>query len=152
MKRLLAANSGPIYQMGRCFRNEEAGRYHNPEFTMLEWYRPCFDMYRLMNEVDDLLQEVLDCDASESLYQQAFLRYSISTLYLLIKKNYVKWLQTDLSNIADTEEDKDTLLQLLFVSGVEPHIGLEKPTFIYHFASQASLAEISSEDHRSRAF
>ncbi len=47
---------------------------------MLEWYRPCFDMYRLMNEVDDLLQEVLDCEASESLsYHQAFCAISIST-------------------------------------------------------------------------
>lgn len=55
----------------------------------------------------------------------------------------------DLSNIADTEEDRDTLLQLLFTVGVEPYIGRDKPAFIYHFpASQASLAEISTEDHR----
>ncbi|MGQ7191788.1 hypothetical protein ACUODJ_61400, partial [Escherichia sp. HC-CC] len=49
----------------------------------------------------------------------------------------------DLSNVADTEEDRDTLLQLLFTFGVEPNIGKEKPTFVYHFpASQASLAQI----------
>lgn len=55
----------------------------------------------------------------------------------------------DLSNIADTEEDRDTLLQLLFTMGVEPHIGKDRPTFIYHFpATQASLAQISPEDHR----
>lgn len=54
----------------------------------------------------------------------------------------------DLSNIADTEEDRDTLLQLLFTVGVELHIGCDKPTFVYHFpATQASLAEISTEDH-----
>ncbi|HBE4228403.1 TPA: elongation factor P--(R)-beta-lysine ligase, partial [Escherichia coli] len=59
MKRLLVAGCGPVFQLCRSFRNEEMGRYHNPEFTMLEWYRPHYDMYRLMNEVDDLLQQVL---------------------------------------------------------------------------------------------
>ncbi|OCA53278.1 elongation factor P--(R)-beta-lysine ligase [Photorhabdus namnaonensis] len=151
MKRLLAAGSGPIYQLGRCFRNEEAGRYHNPEFTMLEWYRPHYDMYRLMNEVDDLLQQILDCENAESLsYQQAFLRYlDIDPLSAEKEKLREVAAKLDLSNIADREEDRDTLLQLLFAVGVEPHIGTEKPTFIYHFpASQASLAEISKEDHR----
>ncbi|MCA6221288.1 elongation factor P--(R)-beta-lysine ligase [Photorhabdus antumapuensis] len=151
MKRLLAAGSGPIYQLGRCFRNEEAGRYHNPEFTMLEWYRPHYDMYRLMNEVDDLLQQILDSESAESLsYQQAFLRYlDIDPLSAEKEKLREVAAKLDLSNIADIEEDRDTLLQLLFAVGVEPHIGTEKPTFIYHFpASQASLAEISKEDHR----
>lgn len=55
----------------------------------------------------------------------------------------------DLSNVADQEEDRDTLLQLLFTMGVEPHIGKEKPAVVYHFpATQASLAVISTEDHR----
>ncbi|NHB96179.1 elongation factor P--(R)-beta-lysine ligase [Photorhabdus stackebrandtii] len=151
MKRLLAAGSGPIYQISRCFRNEEAGRYHNPEFTMLEWYRPHYDMYRLINEVDDLLQQILDCESAESLsYQQAFLRYlDIDPLSAEKEKLREVAAKLDLSNIADTEEDRDILLQLLFTVGVEPHIGTERPTFIYHFpASQASLAEISKEDHR----
>lgn len=151
MKRLLSAGSGPIYQMGKSFRNEEAGRHHNPEFTMLEWYRPRYDMYRLMNEVDDLLQQVLDCETAETLsYQQAFTRHldvdPLSADKAQLREAAAK---LDLSNIADTEEDRDTLLQLLFVMGVEPHIGRDKPTFVYHFpATQASLAEISTEDHR----
>ncbi len=151
MKRLLAAGSGPIFQMGKSFRNEEAGRHHNPEFTMLEWYRPHYDMYRLMNEVDDLLQQILDCESAESLsYQQAFIRYlDIDPLTASKEKLREVAAKLDLSNIADQEDDRDTLLQLLFAMGVETQIGLEKPAFIYHFpASQASLAEISKEDHR----
>ncbi|MGQ7156296.1 amino acid--tRNA ligase-related protein, partial [Escherichia coli] len=130
----------PVFQLCRSFRNEEMGRYHNPEFTMLEWYRPHYDMYRLMNEVDDLLQQVLDCPAAESLsYQQAFLRY-LEIDPLSADKTQLREVaaKLDLSNVADTEEDRDTLLQLLFTFGVEPNIGKEKPTFVYHFpASQA---------------
>ncbi|CCP04455.1 putative lysyl-tRNA synthetase [Erwinia amylovora Ea644] len=151
MKRLLAAGSGPIYQLCRSFRNEEMGRYHNPEFTMLEWYRPHYDMYRLMNEVDDLLQQVLECAPAETLsYQQAFQRHleidPLSADKAQLREAAEKLGAADLAN---REEDRDTLLQLLFVLGVEPEIGKEKPAFVYHFpASQAALAEISPEDHR----
>lgn len=151
LKRLLAAGSGPIYQLGHNFRNEEAGRFHNPEFLMLEWYRPHFDMYRLMNEMDDLLQQILDCESAETLsYQQAFTRHleidPLSADKAQLKEAAARLM---LGEVAQKEEDRDTLLQLLFVTGVEPNIGKERPTFIYHFpASQAALAKISTEDHR----
>ena len=151
MKRLLAAGSGPIYQMNRSFRNEEAGRHHNPEFTMLEWYRPHYDMYRLMNEVDDLLQQILECDSAETLsYQQAFIRCLNVDPLSAEKEALVTVAETlGVGDLAAAEEDRDTLLQLLFMLGVEPKIGQDKPAFVYHFpASQASLAEISTEDHR----
>lgn len=151
MKRLLAAGSGPIFQLCRSFRNEEAGRHHNPEFTMLEWYRPHYDMYRLMNEVDDLLQQVLECPPAETLsYQQAFLRH-LEIDPLSADKTQLREVAEKLGvgDLANREEDRDTLLQLLFVMGVEPQIGKDKPAFVYHFpASQAALAEISTEDHR----
>lgn len=149
MKRLLAEGSGPIFQICKVFRNEEAGKHHNPEFTMLEWYRPYFDMYRLIDEVDDLLQSILDCPPAESFsYQFAFQEYvgvdplsaSTAELTLLAKKH----------GLHDPEqEDRDTLLQFLFSQVVEKNIGKERPTAIYHFpASQAALAQISTEDHR----
>lgn len=93
MKRLLVAGCGPVFQLCRSFRNEEMGRYHNPEFTMLEWYRPHYDMYRLMNEVDDLLQQVLDYARQ----QKAFLINKLScviwklTRSLPTKRNCGKW-------------------------------------------------------------
>lgn len=151
MKRLLAAGSGPIYQICKCFRNhEDVSRYHNPEFTMLEWYRIQFDMMQMINEVDDLLQSILDCEPAERIsYQKAFQRHlnidpleaDHATLVEAIKQLNIE-LNTD-------DYDRDTLLQCLFSFGVEPHIGQEKPIAVYNFpASQAALAAISSEDHR----
>ena len=68
--------AGAIYQICKAFRNEEAGRFHNPEFTMLEWYRPGFDHLELMSEIDQLMQLLLGCaEAKRLTYQDAFIQY-----------------------------------------------------------------------------
>lgn len=151
MKRLLAAGSGCIYQICKSFRNEENGRYHNPEFTMLEWYRVGFDHHQLMDEMDELLQLVLGCgDAQRMSYQQAFLSV-LGVCPLEASMTELKRVASEqgLSDIAEPEQDRDTLLQLLFSIGVEGKIGQDVPAFVFDFpASQAALAKINPQDPR----
>lgn len=149
MKRLLAAGSGAIFQLCHVFRNEESGARHNPEFTMLEWYRPHFDMYRLINEVDDLLQHILDCEPADSFsYQFVFQEY-VGLDPLSADKQELIAKAKEHHFIGAENEDRDTLLQFLFSEVVEPQIGKQRPVAVYHFpATQAALAQISSEDHR----
>lgn len=151
MKRLLAAGSGAIYQIGKSFRNEESGRYHNPEFAMLEWYRPGFDDVALMDEMELLLKRVLSCgDAARLSYQQAFLDHlSIDPLTATVTELRTVAESRQLGDFVSVEEDRDTLLQLLFSMVIEPQIGQAAPCFIYHFpASQAALAQIHPQDPR----
>ena len=126
MKRLLAADSGAIFQITKAFRHESAGRFHNPEFTMLEWYRPDFDDKALMAELDELLQLTINAKPAKYLsYQQAFIDYlgfdplttELSELKTIINQySNDEWLQN--------ESNTGTLLQWLFSMKIEPLLGL----------------------------
>ena len=147
MKRLLAAGSGCIYQITKAFRQGEVGRLHNPEFTMLEWYRLGFDHHQLMNEVDALLQCVLQTLPAERIsYGEAFEKYvginpHVTTIDILQAAGEKHAIHFD--NILE----KNGWLDLLFTHCIEPHLGKEKPCFIYDFPiSQAALAKIRPEN------
>ncbi|MCB5162699.1 EF-P lysine aminoacylase EpmA [Marinomonas algarum] len=144
MKRLLCAGAGSIYQLGKVFRAEEVGRRHSIEFTMLEWYRLHFDHWQLMDEMQQLLASLIDNDALQCerlSYQAAFLRHTgldpfRATLQQLQQKAH------EHTEYGLQEGDRDTLLELLFASVVEPAIGQHAPCFIHSYpASQAALAK-----------
>lgn len=151
MKRLLSAGSGSIFQIAKAFRNEESGRYHNPEFTLLEWYRVGFDHFQLMDEMEQLLQLVLNCGKAKRLtYQQAFKQIlNVDPLSASIEALKNAGAELNLGDVLENETDFDTVLQLLFCFAIEPVIANETPCFVYNFpASQAALARISQEDAR----
>lgn len=151
MKRLLAAGSGCIYQIAKAFRNEEVGRYHNPEFTMLEWYRVGFDDNALMNEIDALMQRTLSVEYCEKRsYQDAFQEFvGLDPLLATYEVLSEKLIALNMQNLLAGNLSRDDMLQLLFSEYVEPKIGQVVPCFIYDFpASQASLARINQVDSR----
>ncbi len=144
MKKLLAAGSGDIYQICKAFRKEEFGRLHNPEFTMLEWYRINFDHHDLMDEVEELLKYTINSSkASRYSYQEICEKYlKLNPHKITVKKLKQLAKENDLL-VAGISDDRDTWLQLLFTHLVEPNLGIKQPVFIYDFpASQAMLAKI----------
>lgn len=152
MKRLLASGYGCCYQICKAFRHEEHGRFHNPEFSMLEWYRLGFDHFKLMNEVGELLELVLGCKSVEKISYQALFIRELSLDPLSASKEEL--LETIASHqmISDwliEESNIDTLMQFIMSEILEPRIGQSVPCFVYDFpASQASLANISTSDSR----
>ncbi|MCW8832262.1 MAG: elongation factor P--(R)-beta-lysine ligase [Colwellia sp.] len=152
MKRLLASGYGCIFQIAKAFRHEAAGRFHNPEFTMLEWYRLGFDHFDLMNEVAELLEAVLQCKTPTQItYQQLFIE-QVGVDPLTANREQLLAVITAENKTSDwlvNDSDHDTLLQFIFSEIIEPHIGIDSPCFVYHFpSSQASLAKICVEDER----
>jgi lysyl-tRNA synthetase class 2 len=150
MKRLLAAGSGPIFQICPVFRNGEAGHLHSPEFTMLEWYRPGFSLDALMNEVDALLQQLLATPPAQRLtYQQAF-RSVLDVAIFDCDNTTLRELA--LSNIIgltkDWQTDRDGWLELLMSEVIEPtFVRQPQPVMVYDFpATQAQLAKITHND------
>ncbi|MCP4701249.1 MAG: EF-P lysine aminoacylase GenX [Gammaproteobacteria bacterium] len=140
MKRLLAADSGSIYQITRAFRDGEAGRLHNPEFSILEWYRIGYTHHDLMREVDEFLQEILACAGAERIsYVDLFLRETgldpLNTPLSELRNYAAQW------GVHDAALGRDSCLQLILSHKIELGLGHEHPAFIYDFpASQAALA------------
>ncbi len=156
MKRLLAAGSGDIFQICKAFRDDEVGRIHNPEFTMLEWYRIGFDLSDLMDEMSDLLQLILKCERPDRMtYRQLFITIlNIDPIIADINslKNIAAQHNINLSDSFD-DVDKDTWLDILMTHLIEPKVGQTKPTFIYNYpASQAALAKINPDKTTAQRF
>lgn len=157
MKRLLAAGSGSLYQICRVFRDGEAGMRHNPEFTLLEWYRVGFGLDRLMDEVEQLLRSVLagvrEVPVAEYLsYRDLFLRYAgvdgltadAATLRACYEErgHHAPAGMSDASN-GDAPGALDQWRDLVLTHVIEPQLG--GLVFVYGYpASQAALARIDS--------
>ena len=131
MKRMLASGDyDALFQIGKAFRAGERGALHNPEFTIVEWYRVGDDFHAGMGLLAELCTALLDTSSPELLsYTQAFQRYAgIDPL-----------LEQGLAT-------PDEQLNLLLAQQVEPRLGCDRPTILYHYpASQAALARTATD-------
>lgn len=151
MKRLLAAGMSAIYELTSVFRAGERGNYHNPEFTMLEWYRVGDELQQSVQLLSELVCEVLEVEQVEQLtYQAAFARCAGC--------DPLSASPSDLANLAvklslgvdqDWSSDRDDWLNLLFSEVVQPKLGHVSPTIVTHYpASQSALASFCPDDPR----
>jgi len=157
MKRLLATGSGDIFQICKVFRAEESGRYHNPEFTLLEWYRLGFDEHRLADEVVELIfclspSGLLSSPAIKISYQALFKeRLGIDPFAINID---------DLEALARRKTihpgcalSRDAWLDLIFSHCLASELSKSCLTVIYDYpASQAALARIHSNGQTAARF
>lgn len=130
MKRLLASGSGPIYQIGPCFRAGECGRRHNPEFTMMEWYRPHASIEALYEDVANVVSLALET----SLTPQVF----------TVEEAYVKWAGWNpLEEWDEDRFDEDMALK------IEPSLPSKGLVYLTQYPAQAAaLAQLSPTDAR----
>ncbi len=146
MKRLLASGSGAIYQICKVFRDDEHGRKHNSEFTMLEWYRPQFSLKDLMLEVTDLLNVVMaerfgEVRPTVLSYKHAFIdRLDLNPLQATLQQ--LKDTAHRVGLNLDLGDDRLAYIDLLFSHMVEPSLGFDTPVFLTDFPPEmASLAK-----------
>jgi len=150
MKRLLAAGSGDIFQICKAFRQGEAGRHHNPEFTLLEWYRLDWDHVALIREVAELLGTVLTSDGWQV--------WPYRALFVELLGVDPMDEQTSLKTLADLAHsrvgsvpeglDRDAVLDLLMSHCIEPGISDWGMVFITDFPpSQAAMARCAPVDN-----
>jgi lysyl-tRNA synthetase class 2 len=150
LKRLLAAGVGDCYELGRVFRDGEAGGRHNPEFTMLEWYRLGFDHRALMDETAQLVQDALALVGRTPRYE----RVSYRELY--IRHLGLDPLRADEAALRDALGElvidpagltRDDWLDLLMTHRLQPAFARDQLLAVYDYpASQCALARIRADE------
>lgn len=154
MKRLLAAGSGSIYQICKAFRNGESGRFHNPEFTMLEWYRVGFDLQQLMDEVGELISTILEprfpAKVVEKIsYADIFLQKTGLNPLVFSLPDYQSYIQEHGFPEAVELCGKDHALWLdfLFSFIIQPELGNQSVCLVYGYpAVLSSLARVNTQN------
>ena len=157
MKRMLAAGSGPVFQITRAFRAGEEGPRHNPEFTLLEWYRPGYDHHRLMEEVGELVVAALGCPAPRRIaYARAFRELAgvdIDRASDEALRERARKAGADERTAAVL--DRDGCLDLLLAHFVQPGLSElvgSRAVFLHDYpASQAALARVARTRDGDRA-
>jgi elongation factor P--(R)-beta-lysine ligase len=145
MKRLLAGGSGAIYQITKVFRDNEVGQCHQPEFSMLEWYRPEFDHHKLMDEMSELLCELGLVAAERKSYESVFIEH----LGLNPHTSSLEQLQKLAHELGLHEKtnQRSILLEFLFSHSISPKLGREVPLMLYDYPlCQAALAKLSDTE------
>ena len=149
MKRLLAAGAPDIFQVARVFREGERGRRHNPEFTMVEWYRLGIDHHALMDDVERLLRRLIEprrpvAPTRRVAYAEAFLEaLGVDPLAAPTDAIREAMLGRGADVPASIAGERDALLDLAMATIVASRFADDRITFLYDFpASQAALARV----------
>lgn len=150
MKRLLASGANAIYQIAHAFRSGERGNRHNPEFSMLEWYRTGDNMQAGMDLLGEFAQAILNTNECEKIsYADAFQQYAgCDGLHTTVDEfrdiaNRHRLDTSSLQSCEDLDEWRNFILSLL----IEPNLGKTQPQIIYDWpATQSALAQIRNGD------
>jgi lysyl-tRNA synthetase class 2 len=149
MKRLLAAGMKAIYQVTRAFRGGEAGDLHNPEFTMVEWYRAGDDYEAGMRLLGEFAAELLGRGTPTRLsFRAAFLRYAHIDPLAATPEQLAEAAGHASGQEPDYDAPRDALLDVLLVERVERQLGITEPVILYDYpASQSVLARVRPGDY-----
>jgi elongation factor P--(R)-beta-lysine ligase len=149
MKRLIASGCGDIYQVARVYRDGESGRHHNPEFTMIEWYRIGLDHHALMNDVEQLIGALLPAHRSSERAERISYREAVQLHAgvdafddpMTVLTGALEHAGISLPN--GVEDNRDACLDLIVSTLVGPKLGKERLSFVHDYpASQAALARV----------
>lgn len=149
MKRLLCGGAKKIFQISRVFRAGEIGQFHNPEFTMLEWYDVGQSYADARTFLGSLVTEALYCERAEQIsYRDVFLQHAAVDPFVATNEQLKQFaLTSDRSPPEFHVDQRDAWLEWIFVEFVEPNIGQTKPLIVYDWPStQAALAKIREDE------